>query len=168
VQKRELSPVERGKPAAELPEDEDSSDSEVDGASTSKPGVVALRPAELSFKSGYEAYRLKDYDRAARDLQRALQEEGASNIAVDARYWRIVALVRAGNDAAAEAAMREFLGLHSGSARAPEISAMLGWRLVKSDPAAARPLFEAATKSPDSKVAESGRKGLQLVLQADK
>jgi TolA-binding protein len=121
-------------------------------------------PAERAFNQGWEALRSGDHLRGAAEMERALMLGPGGNLEEDARYWRAVALGRAGATRDARQAMETFLRHHPASPRAAEVSAMFGWLLVEAgDRAAARDLFRAAQRSSNPRVVESARAGLEQV-----
>jgi TolA-binding protein len=123
-------------------------------------------PAERAFAQGWRALRSGGYAEAAGAFGRAANAGPTAALAEDARYWRAVALARAGHAGEARGAMTAFLELHRESARAGEISAMLGWLLldVHDDKGAAR-RFTAAANDPVPAVRSSARAGLSAVAR---
>src|SRR6185436_6614824 len=119
-----------------------------------------------AFNQGWASLRAGDHLGAAAQMRRALDLEPANALAEDARYWRAVALGRAGAAGEARAAMEEFLRLHPRSARAGAVSAMLGWLLVDAgEKDRARALFEAAAGDANAAVQKSARAGLDAVAR---
>ena len=97
-------------------------------------------------------------------MGRALELAPGGALAEDARYWRAVALGRAGAAGEARAAMEEFLSSHPRSPRTGEVSVMLGWLLVDAgDRARAEALFRAAAADVRLQVRKSAQAGLQAV-----
>jgi TolA-binding protein len=117
--------------------------------------------SEAAFGRGFRALRAGDDGEAASQFSVAVRAAPSSPLAADARYWRGVALARAGAGEPARAALAEFLSRHRRHARAGEASAMLGWLLLESgDRAGAARRFLAAAADPDPGVRASARKGL--------
>jgi hypothetical protein len=118
-------------------------------------------PAELAFNLGWQALRAGDHRGAAALMNRAIAAGPAGVLDEDARYWRAVALGRAGASFEARAAMEEFRRLYPSSRRAGEVAAMLGWLLVEAgERGRAGPLFRAALADPSPAVRDSARAGL--------
>jgi hypothetical protein len=118
-------------------------------------------PAERAFNQGWEALRTGDRLGAAVQMRRALDLEPGSALAEDARYWRAVALGRAGVAGEARDAMEEFLRSHPRSPRAGEVSVMLGWLLVDAgERSRAETLFRAAAADARPEVRRSATAGL--------
>jgi TolA-binding protein len=131
-------------------------------AAPAPPPAPAATPEERAFSQGWEALRLGEHRRAAAYMGEALALGPRGALAEDARYWRAVALGRAGASDEARVAMEEFLRRHGGSPRAGEVSAMLGWLLFDAgDRAGARALFHAAERDANAGVRQSARAGLQ-------
>jgi TolA-binding protein len=126
------------------------------------------RPAgQRAFDDGWSAIRDGDFDGAADAFARAAAAGGGS-MAEDARYWRAVALARAGKATLAAEAFAAFVDAHPSSSRAGEASVMLGWLLFdRGDyPGAAR-RFRAAVEDRSSRVRESAARGLEAVRRAE-
>jgi TolA-binding protein len=124
-------------------------------------------PAERAFNQGWEALRSGDRLGAAAQMRRALELEPGNALAEDARYWRAVALGRAGAAGEARQAMEEFLREHPRSPRAGEVSVMLGWLLVDAgEKGRAAILFQAAAGDARSEVRGSAQAGLKAVGSA--
>ena len=142
---------EPDKPEPDKPEPEESA----------PPAPPQPTPCEVAFGHGFRALRAGNHGEAAAQFQLAVDQTPACALAADARYWRAVALARAGASGEARDVLADFLARHPGHARAGEASAMLGWLLLESGdrPGAAR-LFRAALRDPDAAVRESARKGL--------
>ena len=99
-------------------------------------------------------------------MGRAVDAAPTAALAEDARYWEAVALARQGSVGKARAAMEEFLRGFPGSPRAGEVSAMLGWSLLKSHEwPAAEQRFRAAESDPAPAVRESAKKGLEATAR---
>jgi len=121
-------------------------------------------PTEVAFREGRLALRDGDFGSAADHFQRAFAADPDAPLAEDARYWRAVALARAGKDADAEDALDAFLRRHPTSMHAGRASVMLGNLLVKAgDAAAARARYEAALDEPDPEVRAAARKALDTL-----
>ena len=122
------------------------------------PAPAEPTDTERAFDAGWTALRAGNYGTAAFQFQRAIDDAPDAPLAEDARYWRAIALARAGKTADARDAMREFLSHHAGSARSGEIAVMLG-RILADDGEiqAARKLFESARnhRNPDVRAAAS-------------
>lgn len=136
----------------------------IDRGSTSP----ARAAAQQAYDEGWAALRVGAFDRAAAAFGRAAAGDRADSIAEDARYWRAVALARAGNAASATAAFEAFLADHPSSVRAGEASVMLGWILFeRGDHAAAARLFRAGTSDPSERIRSSAAKGLSAIRRAE-
>jgi hypothetical protein len=121
----------------------------------------AATPSERAFAEGWEALRAGDYGSATEHLERSAALAPTAPLAEDARYWRAVALVRAGQRGRGRAAMEEYLQRHGGSPRAGEVSAMLGWLLLEGrECAAARTRFSQAADDHAASTRQSAREGL--------
>lgn len=128
------------------------------------PASPAPTPEERSFAEGMDALRAGQYSAAAAAFERTVQVAGNQSMAEDARYFRAIALARAGRAEPAIAAMEEFLKRHAASARAGEISSILGWQLLDRgaiDAAEAR--FRAALADRRAEVRKSAEKGIQAI-----
>jgi hypothetical protein len=127
-------------------------------AAASRPG------AGPSFN---DAWSLLREGRAAQAAAAFDQVAGAADdggVVEDARYWRAVALARAGEARAAEAALVQFLGQFPRSPRAGEASVILGWsRLRASDPEGARAAFTRGMTDPNERVRLGAREGLSRI-----
>jgi hypothetical protein len=110
-------------------------------------------PAERAFREAWQAFAGGRFADAARAFADA-DEEG-SPVREEARYWRAVALLRAGDDRAAERAFRGFLKSYPGAPRGEEAALLLGRALLgRGDAVAAKPWLERAAKSEDARVRE--------------
>jgi TolA-binding protein len=128
--------------------------------------VVERAPtdAESAFAAGWQMLRDGNYGTAADAFGRTVALAPQGDLAEDARYWRAIAQARAGRAADARISMATFLDAHPRSARAGEISAMLGWLLYEAgDKDAAKRRFEAAADDPDARVRKSARAGLDAL-----
>jgi TolA-binding protein len=118
-------------------------------------------PSEIAFGQGFRALRMGNHGDAAAHFELAVREAPAAPLAADARYWRAVALARAGDAGGARDALVDFLARHAGHARAGEASAMLGWMLLEAgDRRGASLRFRAALRDPDPGIRASAQKGL--------
>jgi TolA-binding protein len=120
-----------------------------------------MSAAERAFDEGWSALQRGEFGPAAEAFARIESAAGSESIVEDARFWRAVALGRSGQSQAEAYALRRFLSLHSGSSRAGEASAILGWLLVKQgqfDEAKQR--FQAAARDSRDEVRQSARAGL--------
>jgi TolA-binding protein len=133
-------------------------------AGMTEPVSLHTSPAERAFNQGWLALRAGDHRGGAALMERAVGLQPAGVLAEDARYWRAIALGRAGATGPARAAMEEFRRLHPGSRRAGEVAAMLGWLLVDAgERGRAGDLFRAALADPNPAVRQSARAGLDVV-----
>jgi TolA-binding protein len=126
------------------------------------PGRAATPSAsELGFVTGWNALRLGNYGVAADAFAHVLTTDPAAPLAEDARYWRAVALARAGSPQARDA-MRRFLRRHPASQRSPQMAVMLGWRALAAGdrPEAARAFRWALAHRPEPPVRRSAEQGL--------
>ncbi len=128
---------------------------------------TAISPAERAFLDGWTALRQGHHQAAAACFTRAAeQSNGAASVSLleDARFWRAVALARAGQHPPAVAALRDFLRQHPGSARAGEATVILGWQLLREGQLdEAQRCFEAAASDPHSAIRDNVRSGLTTV-----
>ncbi len=128
---------------------------------TTKPAAV-VSPAESAFKRAWTAMRAKRYRDAAAGFGRVIALTPTGSFAPDARYWRGLALMRAGDTGAGRAALESFLVNHASSPRVGEVSAMLGWLHLKAGrKQLARQYFKAAVDDPRDDVRTSARAGLK-------
>ncbi|MFO0723846.1 MAG: FecR domain-containing protein [Myxococcota bacterium] len=125
------------------------------------PAIPVVTDAERTFTAGWDALLASDFEGAAarfKDL-----EDKRDPLAEDAAYWRAVALGRAGRTADAELAMERYVARYPSSSRVPEVSAMLGWSLLRHGAKAeARPWLERAKAEGNATVRASAEKGLAL------
>lgn len=128
---------------------------------------IAMSPAERAFLDGWTALRQGRHQIAAAYFTRAAEESGgatSASLLEDARFWRAVALARAGQHPQAVAALRDFLRQHPGSARAGEATVILGWQLLREGQLdEAQRCFEAAASDPHSAIRDNARSGLTAV-----
>lgn len=128
-------------------------------AESPTPAIPAPTSVERSFKEAFDALRDGDFGVAAARF--AEVEDKSDPLAEDASYWRAVALGRAGRTADARRAMERNLERWPSSARAPEVSAMLGWILLRQgERDSARAWLEKAQTRGNAAVKESAAKGL--------
>ena len=121
-------------------------------------------PEERSFAEGMDALRAGQYSAAAAAFERTVHVAGNQSMAEDARYFRAIALARAGRAEPAIAAMEEFLKRHAASNRAGEISSILGWQLLDRGAIdAAEGRFRAALSDRRAEVRKSAEKGMQAI-----
>lgn len=127
----------------------------------------ASSPAELAFLDGWTALRQGRHQAAATAFGRAAdQSDGnaSASLLEDARFWRAVALARAGQRQPAVAALRDFLSHHPSAVRFGEASALLGWQLLREGQLdAAQRCFESAEKDSHAPVRDNARAGLAAV-----
>ena len=128
------------------------------------PAADPDSPTEVSFREGRLALRDGDFGSAADLFLRAIAADPDAPLAEDARYWRAVALARAGKDIDAHDTLEAFLLRHPTSMHAGRASLMLGNLLVKSgDLGGASARYEAALDDPDSEVRAAARKALDAL-----
>jgi len=121
-------------------------------------------PEERSFAEGMDALRAGQYVAAAAAFERTVHVSGNQSMAEDARYFRAIALARAGRTPLAIAAMEEFLLRHPASSRSGEISSILGWQLLDRGAVdAAEKRFRAALSDSHTEVRKSAEKGIQAI-----
>lgn len=128
------------------------------------PASALPSPEERSFAEGMDALRAGQYGAAAAAFERTVHVAGNQSMAEDARYFRAIALARAGRAEPAIAAMEEFLKRHAASNRAGEISSILGWQLLDRGAIdAAEGRFRAALSDRRAEVRKSAEKGMQAI-----
>ncbi len=117
-------------------------------------------PSEAAFREGWKA--LKSGNTAAAESAFARAEKApTSAVSEDARFWRAVALSRAGKNSEAIAAFRAFIAAHPHSARRGEASTLLGRLLLESGQhAAARERFLDAQHDARPEVKRAAESGL--------
>jgi len=121
-------------------------------------------PAEAAFKQAWQALQARRYRDAADGFARVVATAPYASIAPDARYWRAVALLRANDRVAGQAALESFLVQHPSSSRVGEVAAMLGWLHVNAGhPERARPYFKTALADSHARVRNSARAGLKAI-----
>ncbi len=126
-----------------------------------EPEPAPPTPTEQAFQSGWTALRSGNYGEAADAFGRAIAMDPGAALSEDARYWKAVALARAGRGHDARRALAAYLAKHPGSARAGEASVMLGWlELEAGRVEAARARFQSATSDRNRSVRDSARAGL--------
>lgn len=137
-----------------------------DGETLTAP-KTAILPAERAFMDGWTALRQGRHQVAAACFTRAAEQSGGAtsvSLQEDARYWRAVALARAGQHAPAIVALRDFLRQHPRSARAGEATVILGWQLLRAGQLdEAQRCFAAAASDPHSAIRDNARSGLAAV-----
>jgi TolA-binding protein len=133
--------------------------------SANAPAAAAPPSAsEIAFAAGWRSLRAGDPRAAAAAFDRALAVDPAHPLAEDAAFWKAVSCARAGLDAEAAAVLAAFLDRYPASARAGEVSALLGWRrLAAGDREGARRLFAAAAADPVERVRASAGRGLRAI-----
>ncbi len=120
-------------------------------------------PVESAFVEGLRRFKARDYPGAAESFGVASRDPSAP-AAEDAEYWRAIALAKAGRSEAAAEAMRAFLERRSDSARAGEMSLMLGRQLLdlgRIDEA--RPVFERGLRDRSPQIRERARRALKTI-----
>jgi hypothetical protein len=130
------------------------------------PSAAGRAPEEISYDDAWRALRANNFARAASGFSRVLLLAPDSPLVEDASFWHAVALARAGRNAEALSAFRDFLAGFARSARAGEASAMLGWILIDSrdyDEAARR--FRAAASDANPAVRASAQAGLDALAR---
>jgi TolA-binding protein len=127
----------------------------------------AISPAERAFMDGWTALRKGRHQAAAESFALAAeQNKDTTNAALveDARFWRAVALARAGQHQPAVAALREFLRHHPTSVRFGEARVILGFQLLREGQLdEAQRCFESAQQDSHSQIRDSARSGLAAV-----
>jgi outer membrane protein assembly factor BamD (BamD/ComL family) len=110
------------------------------------------------------ALRRADFAAAAEAFARIESAQSNEPLVEDARFWRAVALGRAGQTQAEAVALERFLALHPGSPRAGEASAILGWLLIKQGRIAeAEQRFTTAAHDLREEVKHSAQAGLSQI-----
>jgi TolA-binding protein len=124
----------------------------------------AVSASEAAFVLGFDALTRGDFAASEQAFLRAIDLDASGAIAEDARYWRSIALTRAGERMRAKAALLDFLTRHPRASHAAEASATLGWILLEAgDLDAADARFEAALADPRPAVRDSARAGREAV-----
>jgi hypothetical protein len=119
-------------------------------------------PAEQAVADGLALLRASNLPAAAQAFDRALKLAPQGNLAEDATFWRAVALA---GSPGGEDALVTFLDRFPQSARAGEISVMLGWRLVDRDANAAAVRFDAGLSDRSARVRKSARAGIEAAAR---
>lgn len=147
---------------AEDPPDADPTPRFDEPANLPPPPIAGPATAsERAFGQGFRALRGGHHVEAADRLSQAIRGDPGGPLAADARYWRAVALGRAGQARKARRALADFLAHHPASARSGAASVMLGWLLLEAgDRNAAARRFRAAAADRDPAVRSSAAKGL--------
>lgn len=130
------------------------------------PAPAPGSPEDRAFAAGWQALRAKDYRGAASAFGQTAQLAGDRPLGEDARYWLAVSQARGGQREAAIGSLRAFLARHPQSPRAPEVSSILGWQLLRKGDAdldEAERLFRAAGVAPLREVRESAHAGLTAI-----
>jgi TolA-binding protein len=146
----------------------------VEPVPASEPAPAPIKPApeptapisvtESSFRAGRSALRAGDFGAAAESFALAIAADPTAPLAEDARYWRGVALARAGRAADATAALSDFLDRHPTSLHAGRAALVLGNLLLRSgDTAAARARFDAARNDGDPEVRAAADKAVRAL-----
>lgn len=124
-------------------------------------------PAERAFSAGFLSLKQGRFAAAAEQLEQALALAPTGAVAEDARFWLGVAWARAGRSREATTSMRAFLSAYPQSPRAAEVSAALGWLLLRTGQMDdAERAFREAGRDRSPQVSESIRAGLAAVAQA--
>lgn len=136
------------------------------GPASAEPRAT-ISPAERAFLDGWTALRQGHHQVAAACFTRAAEPGGgapSASLLEDARFWRAVALARAGQRPLAVAALRDFLQQHPGSGRAGEATAILGWQLLRAGQLdQAQRCFATAEKDSHAAIRDNARAGLAAV-----
>jgi TolA-binding protein len=134
-------------------------------ANGAPPGTDTKHAAiEHYFQAGYALLRAGKADEAAKELAAAADVDPDDTLAVDARYFEGVALVKAHRPAEAERVLVAFLDRAKTSLRRGRASVMLARLLAdRGDSKSARAWFESAAKDGDPEVARSARAGLDAL-----
>lgn len=131
------------------------------------PAPAGRGEAQQAFDDGWRALRSNQFDDAAAGFERAARAAGDRRLTEDARYWRAVALGRAGKSVDAIEAFELFVARHRDSSRAGEASVMLGWLLYDAEElAAAERRFRAALDDHSERVRKSAAEGVDAVTGA--
>jgi TolA-binding protein len=129
-----------------------------------KPAISA---AEQAFMDGWSALRQGRHQAAADSFARAAALSAgtpSASLLEDSRFWRAVSLARADQRKPAIAALREFLRQHPTAARAGEVTAILGWQLLRDGQIEeAQRCFVDAQKDAHPQIRENARSGLAAV-----
>ncbi|MCW5805619.1 MAG: hypothetical protein KIT31_24830, partial [Deltaproteobacteria bacterium] len=135
------------------------------GAASSVLQPKGKREIERRFEAGWKLLREGKAAEAAAELGAAAEASPDDALAVDARYFQAVALVRAGKGREAETVLVAFLdraGLQS--LRRGRAAVLLGRLLAERGAAdAARAWYRSAVDDPDAGVAAAARAGLEAL-----
>jgi len=135
------------------PSDSQTPVEEVHTGGDAGPAVAVRSPAQKAFEDGWSAIRSGKFDTAATAFEQAAALDAYGQVEEDARFWRAVALARAGRPIQAGAALELFLTAHAASSRAGEASVMLGWLLFEhGDYQGAAARFRAALDDPSPRI----------------
>ena len=122
--------------------------------------------AEREFGRGWTALKAQQAGAAAESFDRAAQSAAAHPLAVDARFWQGIALLRAGQMAEARSALELCITQHPDSPRAGEASAALGGLLLEmGDLAGAETSFQTAARDRVDAVRSAGLRGLAAIAR---
>ena len=129
---------------------------------TQTPVLVAPGPSlvEQHFQRGTQLLRDGKSAEAAAELGLAADTSVSDPLAVDARYFQAVALLKANRPADAEHAILAFLDHAPTSPRRGRASVMLGRLLATHDQGSARAWFQAALSDADPTVVAAATAGL--------
>ncbi len=131
-------------------------------AEASPPPAPASPGSEVErhFRAGWSLLRANKLAEAVIEL-RAAADAGDSPLAVDARYYQAIALVKAKRGPEAERALVQFLDHAPTSTRRGRAAMMLGRLLAdRGDAKTARDWFEVAAQDPDATVAAAAKAAL--------
>ena len=125
------------------------------------PAVNRVNETEARFRAGAAALRANRLAEAAAELGAAAAGEGP--LAVDARYYQAVALIRAKRGAEAERALVQFIDkAPSSSTRRGRAAIMLAKLIAdRGDAAGARAWYELAAKDADPAVSAAAKAALR-------
>jgi TolA-binding protein len=130
-------------------------------AAVPRPHSAARGP---SFDDAWSLLRAGKAAPAAAAFDEIAGSAGDAGAVEDARYWRAVALARAGQTRASQAALVLFLSDFPRSSRAGEASVILGWSLFRAGELdRARIAFTRGTADPAERVRLGAREGLTQV-----
>ncbi len=122
------------------------------------------KPGEVEFRAGIAALRTGDAVAATKSFTAACAAARYDALGEDACFWLGAAANRAGQVSTARDALVQFLAQFSGSARAGEAAALLGWLLYNAGELdAAESRFTDASKDRVPKVRESATRGLEAI-----
>jgi TolA-binding protein len=131
------------------------------------PPAAPPTPQEQTFAEGWSALTANRPGDAAPLLHQAWAQQPNAPLAEDARFWEGVALERSGQQAEAARVMRDFIDAFPHSARAGEMSAMLGWLLLREQRVTeACERFAAAAGDSNERARESATAGLAACRRA--